>query len=431
MIDSDKPRRRLAEALRPASLFGAGLFCATLGLFFGNKVAAAGQGLFVLALVGFLLGGGRPVLRLPASAWWLAAYVVAAAVSVTANLPRLEEPLESISQLRHFVLVIALLAVPALWGPVLDERWRRDALVLAWLVPMVGALLCSFYAIATGSHPLRDDLDLTALRRASGFLGHVMPFGHILALSFAGLAALVAAPRAWRALTSLPRWTGAAALVLAGTGLYFTFTRGALIAGLAGLLAAAALRSWRLTLGASLGLALLGGGLWAWKSELRYFRLGEENRAQHWQAAALCWVENPVLGIGYRNFEPHSAAMKERWGFEKDLLWRRGHRPERRHLSGHAHNNLLEAFASTGLLGGLALLGFCWCWLLEAWRSGRAVVLVPPFVAFVVGGLTENTFYLSATLHAVLLLYLASQWTIIRALTPPSRPSPSPGSGGR
>jgi len=146
----------------------------------------------------------------------------------------------------------------------------------------------------------------------------------------------------------------------------------------------------------------------------RYLEAKSTLRVTQWQAAAISFIERPVFGLGYRSFEQHSAALKERYGFKKDIVRRPGEKPEVIYFKGHAHNNILESFASTGLFGGIAFLGFCYAWTREMRRSRNALVFVPLIGAFFIAGLFENTFYDSEVLNCILLIYLASQWTLSR-----------------
>lgn len=61
-------------------------------------------------------------------------------------------------------------------------------------------------------------------------------------------------------------------------------------------------------------------------------------RLNIWKTALLCFVEKPVFGIGFRNFEVHSVELKKRYGIGTDdgIIENEGY------LRGHAHNNYLE-----------------------------------------------------------------------------------------
>lgn len=398
------------------NLFAAGLFCLFLAMFLGAKFIAAGQVLAFLAIAIGLAQNGRAGLDprgLRPSAIWLAVFAVVSAVSILANLSVVADPLAHLGKLRHFLLVLLVLAMPGLVGGYLEVPWRRTSLVLAWLVPLALALILGAITLATGSHPLRGS-DVADLDRISGFYGQVMTFANSLQFTVLVLAAFVLAPEKWRRLTGLPQWVAVLAAFAAAAGLYFTYTRGAVLGVAIGLLVYAGMRSRRFLVGV-LVLGLLVGGFAALEGE-RYFRNDASTsiRLNQWKAAALAAVERPVFGWGFRNYELQSSELKKRYGFEKERSWRQGKRQEPAHLQRHAHNNYLEAFASTGVLGGVAFIAFCASWLREARRSRHALFFVPAIVAFFVSGLFENTFFDSEVLNCILLLYLVTQWSLAR-----------------
>ncbi len=393
------------------NLFAGGLFCLVAAQFFGQKFLAAGQILVFCGIVATLFLHGRAAFewrRWGTSAVCLAVFLAIAFLSVLGNLSIVEQPFDHLAKLRIFVVYLLVLAMPALIGRNLGVPWRRDSLVLAWLVPMGLAILVGLYGWATGERLVGGESHSDA-RRISGFYGQVMTFANCLQFSVVALAAFVFLPGLWRRTTRLPFWIAVLALLAAGGGLYLTYTRGAMLGTAVGLLVFGARKSRKILLGVvALGLVALA---FSWFQGSRYVETKSvSTRQNHWRAAALGALERPVLGWGYRNFELQSAELKERYGFEKDVSWRDGKRQPPSHLVRHAHNNYLEAFASTGVFGGLAFLAFCCAWMREARRSRHAPLFVPPIAAFLVSGLFENTFFDAEVLNCILLVWLLSQW---------------------
>ncbi|MEM9015806.1 MAG: O-antigen ligase family protein [Verrucomicrobiota bacterium] len=392
-----------------SSIFAAGVFCLVAALFFGGKAIAAGHVLLLLSFVlAFTLRGKVEFAwrSLPRSAVFLCAFVIIAVISVVVNLSLIEEPFDHFKKLRYFLLTLLALAVPSLVSVLLQEKVRRDLLVLAWLLPMVFAVGCGLIGYATGSHPLRGQ-DVIHIGRVSGLYGQVMTFAYTLQFTVLTLFVFAFSSSWWEKVTRLPRWVVWVALGIAAIGLYFTFTRGAMIGALAGLATFAAFRSRALFIGICM-IGIVAVGL-AYFQGARYLKLESPIRQNQWKAAALSFVERPIFGLGFRNFERHSAELKERYGFQKDLVRKLGSKPERKYFMSHAHNNFLESFASMGILGGLVFTGFCYFWLREAWRSRYASLWVPLIVAFVLSGLFENTFFDSEVLNCILLIYFFSQ----------------------
>jgi len=383
-------------------------------MFFGAKLIAAGQVIILCSLVAVLFEKGRSVPQwreLGSSARWLAFYLLVSVVSILANFQEIEAPLTQLGKLRYHVIVLLVLMMPALVRDHLEVKWRRDCLVLAWLVPLVLAVLIGMVASVTGEHPLRGHEPVN-LRRISGFYGQVMTFANSLQFSVVALAVFFLTPALWKSLTRVPFAVAVGVLLIAGAGLYLTYTRGAMLGVVTGFTIYGLMRSYKFVILA----ALVGIAAAAFASfdGARYLEAKSTLRVTQWQAAAISFIERPVFGLGYRSFEQHSAALKERYGFKKDIVRRPGEKPEVIYFKGHAHNNILESFASTGLFGGIAFLGFCYAWTREMRRSRNALVFVPLIGAFFIAGLFENTFYDSEVLNCILLIYLASQWTLSR-----------------
>lgn len=102
-------------------------------------------------------------------------------------------------------------------------------------------------------------------------------------------------------------------------------------------------------------------------------------RMQHWRTAITATYEKPMLGWGYKNFESIMISIKRKY-------WIHGYNDG----ANHAHNNIIEHLASTGILGALAFLSFLILWLRETYRDHE--VLFPFVVSFIVSGMTQYTF---------------------------------------
>ena len=88
--------------------------------------------------------------------------------------------------------------------------------------------------------------------------------------------------------------------------------------------------------------------------------------------------ERPLFGFGFKNFEPHTKLIKKRYNMKYQ------------NIPGHAHNNYLEHLASTGIIGFILMLCFCFRWI---WETYRYQPLLFPFVmSFLVSGMTQYTF---------------------------------------
>ncbi|MBF0315959.1 MAG: O-antigen ligase family protein [Oligoflexia bacterium] len=117
-------------------------------------------------------------------------------------------------------------------------------------------------------------------------------------------------------------------------------------------------------------------------------------------AAIEAFKSSPLLGIGYKNFEPNSAKIKIEKGIEF---------PE---FAGHAHNNFLEHLAGTGALGFLMLFLFHLFWAIECYRARNSSVgrMVFPFVvALAISGLFQYTMGDGENMFLIMAVYAWSQ----------------------
>ncbi len=408
------------EWVSPSGFFAAGIFCWVLAVSLGAKLLAAGQIFMLVALISELVrtrGAAFSWRSLPPSAWCLAAFVVVAVLSIVFNRALIASPWEHLGKIKHVLLVLGLLAMPGLAKKPLGEAWRRDALVLAWIVPLLLVVLIGLVGVITGHHPFRGD-DVISARRLTGIYGQVMTFAYSLQFSVLALGSFVLAPRLWKGITRVPWWALLIAAAAAAGALYLTYTRGAMLGAVAGVATYGVMRSWKIA--AVIVVVGLLIGVAARLEGARYFDGKSDNRVSQWRAASLAFLERPVLGWGFWNFEPHSAELKKRYGFEKDLIRKRGQKPVWEHFQGHAHNNFLETFASTGFAGGLAFLAFSLSWWKEAKRSRYRLFFLPAVMAFLVSGCFENTFFDAEVLNCLMLLYLFNHWTREEFLTGPA-----------
>jgi O-antigen ligase len=391
-----------------STLLACGLLFLSLGVFVGNVPIAVGQ---ILLVFGVAIGLVQQrnflhhLRRLPISSWWLFAFALFAIVSVVANFQEIDKPLSFIKKTRYFLIYPSVLLVPFITWQALSRAWLKEAMIIVWLVPLILALVVgSFYVLGLGP-TVRTNAE-----RLSGLHGEVMTFAYGLQFSVIALGILFFTPSLWKSITGLPWKLVAIFAVVAGISMYLTYSRGAMLGVASGLFVFAVMRSRYLVMGlVAFGLILV---VLSFLQGNRYFNFEEPLRGNQWTAATVAFIENPLFGLGFRNFEIQSVELKQRCGIEMD--WPRMIKGIKTisYFKGHAHNNYIEAFASTGVFGGISLIAFCISWCREVWRSRYRIIFGPLIVAFIVSGFFENTFYDSEVLNCILLIYLFSQIAI-------------------
>src|SRR5690606_17693771 len=159
-------------------LFSTGVFCLALGIFLGGKVVAAGHIILVLSFVGVALQREDHRIEwktIPMSGWWLAVFMVVAALSIVANRELIEDPLDIFKRLRYLPIPLSALLITGLSREIEEKKWRRDVLVAGCLLSMCFAILIGFISWWTGVHPIRYS-DPIYTWRLSGLMGHTMTF---------------------------------------------------------------------------------------------------------------------------------------------------------------------------------------------------------------------------------------------------------------
>ena len=180
--------------------------------------------------------------------------------------------------------------------------------------------------------------------------------------------------------------------------LYTTYSRGALIAFLVAVPFIFFLKNTKkfFIAGIIALLILVAGYL---EPSLKIVRLGsDKERFAQWQTAIYAFRERPILGQGYLNFEKMCPSLKIKYDVGE------------KQFCGHAHNNFLEMFASTGFFGGIFFIFWIGLWGYEMYKRNDLIaeVTIPLIVVFIVGGMTQATFTLGANLFFIMSFYSIS-----------------------
>ncbi len=124
-------------------------------------------------------------------------------------------------------------------------------------------------------------------------------------------------------------------------------------------------------------------------------RESDGQRITFFKTAIYAFLEKPILGWGYRNFEFKVIDLKKK--YDLNYKWQKG----------SAHNNFLEHLASTGILGFLFLVLFHLFWATEA-LSLRSYIGNISFVflaSFLVTGMVYYTLILGPNIVLIMTVY--------------------------
>lgn len=257
--------------------------------------------------------------------------------------------------------------------------------ILLWLFLIATTLasLSGLIGLFHGFNPLKMK-EACHATRACGVYGMYMTYGYGISLFMVLLTGVLFFKKNFE--KYIPDWLLYTAFAINLLGLFFSYARGGWLGYLVAIPFFFIKKKMKMFLGVvGAGVLILGLTI-ATSSQVRemFLERGASNQARiyFYQAAYKAFQLKPLLGWGYRNFEPNSKAIKKKFDI-----------PEPNH-GGHAHNNLMEHLASTGFLGFLLFGFFQLFWLIEMWRRDDWVGdLVLPFViSFCVSGLFQYTF---------------------------------------
>lgn len=328
-----------------------------------------------------------------------------------------------IKKLRNLMIPIGFLVLAPCFG-VWKPYWKATLRVslLSLSASIILASVSGLIGHFSGYNPLIQDLQPYPGRNG-GVYSMVMTYAYGLGIALPALFSVVLNrvlmerlfPRRWYIWGTGIIWL---ALAIGVIGLYFSYTRGgalSLIAGVTFVLVCR--RQWKLLAGLVFGVSIFIAISLIEKSRYTEVEKPTEwkttshtERYAQWKTAVGLFSENPIFGVGYRQFEAHCVDYKIRHEFPRDRITIIDHTPHLTWFGSHAHSNFLEHFATTGIVGGLCFFAFVVAWVREA--AGVVEyrhIFLPPLISFIVGGILENTFFDSEVLTIVMLIYLSLQ----------------------
>ena len=356
------------------NLFAASLFLLAAGIFTSVTILGGQQVLLVVPAFYFMYQAHKSgELKLSKSSWFLISFIGVALLSLFFNYPDLGRPIKNFGQLKYPMMgVLSVFAFSQFFAVASDKKKTFLIHTFVFSILLVG-LICLYQKIV---------LDLPRAKSLTDTLRYGYGMGMILPL----LLGLILKPNV---LPSVNRKLIIAAFILGLSGLYVSFTRGALL----GFICAVpfVIIFWKKKAGiiaficSSLVVAGLGGFYFFGSGEIgnRYISSKDNKsdsiRRSQWESAYLGWKEKPVLGLGYSNFINRCLDIKQKYSLPHQ------------DYKGHAHNVFLEVLVGTGLIGLFFFLGWFFFWIYEVYKSGPelAGLVIPFLVAFFVSGQFE------------------------------------------
>lgn len=370
-----------------------------IGIFTSVSFSALAHVLIALSGTYFLIKE-RGSIKFSKSSWALIALIVIMIASVLANLDIIDSPLKNIFKAKYFVFgILGIFSFQKLLTIKLSDLQKKRLLNLFILATTL-ATVSGLIALYTGYNPLKFK-DACHPTRACGVYGMYMTYGYGISLFCILLFGLIVHRKQNEKYFS--QKVLIAAFIINFAGMYLSYARG----GLIGFFIAVPFlffkknKKWFLSI---LVLSLVGFSFSLFispKLQDAFFNRAESNnrRVQFFTAAFHAFKERPILGFGYKNFEPHVIEIKKRYNIGNQQM------------AGHAHNNFLEHLASTGILGLLAFTMFVIFWAMEMYYRDDlwGMVIFPFVIGFIVSGLFQYTFGDGENLFLIMSIYSLSQ----------------------
>jgi O-antigen ligase len=375
----------------------AALFILALATFTSLSISA-GSHIFIL-IPGLYFLYKKSNQQLSKSSWALIGLFLSVVLSVVFNLDIIERPVRHIFKGKYFLFaVLWMIAFRKLF---IEHITKKQIKILLWvfLIATTLASLSGLIGLFAGYNPLKMKPPCHP-SRACGVYGMYMTYGYGISLFVILNIGLLYYRE--KVKEYLPAWLIVTSLVINSLGLYFSYARGGLLA----IFVAIPFFFLKDNLKRFLLIFLSGGLLlgasifFIPKMNSMFLKRGGSNdqRISFYKTAFEAFKEKPVVGYGYRNFEPNVPRLKKKYNISFPSY------------GGHAHNNFLEHLASTGIIGAIFFLLFHIFWFLEIYKRNdvMAAITLPFIVNFTFSGLFQYTFGDGENLFLILGIYALS-----------------------
>jgi O-antigen ligase len=377
----------------------ASLVVLSFGTFTSLSLSAGAHIFALIPGIYFFLKHFKEKRQLPWSAKALFLLFLVVIASVLFNTDIIDRPHKNILKGKYFLFALFfLVSFRELFKSYLTEK-RIKILLWLFLISTTLASISGIIALYTGFNPLKFK-DACHATRACGVYGMYMTYGYGISLFMVLLTGAFLYRDKF--LKYVPMWLLSLAFIVNLSGLYLSYARGGWIGYLAAIPFFFIKKNVKALVALfAAGVIFIGVTIFASQTvrDMFFNRTGSnEQRIALYETTYKAWTEKPILGWGFRNFEPNSRMLKKKYNLAHA------------YHGGHAHNNLLEHLASTGLLGFLLAGFFHLFWLLEMWRRNDWIgdMILPFVISFSVAGMFQYTFGDGENLFLITAIYALS-----------------------
>ena len=324
--------------------------------------------------------------------------------------PDIDNKFKQASKVKYFLLgLLGVFAYRNLFK--VFKREQAKTMFNVFLVLIAIGNIAGIHALFDGFHYLRWK-GASDGSRAAGMYGMAITYGYgieYIVILLTGLAV-----NFWSKLDQLVnKKLFVFAMITCYLGMYFSYTRGALLAfviSIPFLFILTKKKLFKVSMVAGLILVIslttlvfsISDGNKSFGDNR--FLLSAQNksnliRISIYETVWEAFKEKPFTGWGYRNFEKNSFEIKRR------------HNIDYADFGGHAHNNYLEILAGSGIFAFLSLLAFLTYWWREVWARADdlTIILIPFLVSFLFSGLFQNTITDGENMFVIMFIYTVSQ----------------------
>ena len=372
-----------------SNLFLTSLYFGVIGIFASTSAIGVHHIFLLIASLIYIFQNrhkkiGSQIFGFSKSSVSLWVFIISIILSVILNMEDIERPFKWMLKFKYFL--IPLLSIPLTRNLKLSESKWKYFIYFSFIIVMI-ANVSGFWGYQFGHNFLKPTGSITP-DRLSGLNGMVLTYAHNLSFLSILLVGYLIFFKDLSKKILLHRGVLWVVLITNVICLYLSSTRGAWLSFVFSIpflfLFKVNLKKWVL-LCFSVGLLFVVG---LKVSSLDKEFVGEKRahsntqRVAFFKAAYLSFIEKPVFGLGYKQFEFNVLDIKKR------------HNIDWSDKAGHAHNNFLEHLASLGILGAISFILFSLYWFIEVTKINAAQrYLLQGFCAAVgISGLTQYTF---------------------------------------